>query len=199
MSWDGDEYLQSVLSEAERVSSNGGAHQERKAHHRERKAHGQHAQGDAADEPRPPLRSYFAEELEQHPVEAVDWVVEPLIPSGAVTGLFGDGGTGKDLLLFMLATAATCGQQWLGRDVKQGRVLYFPIEDDDKELRRRQAAIVASPTFQRGSRSCRSPAKIRCSQCSIQKAGLSSRHRCTPKSSAWLRNSSLRWSSSATE
>jgi RecA-family ATPase len=87
------------------------------------------------------LRSYFAEELEQQPVEPVDWVVEHFIPSRAVTGLFGDGGTGKDLLALMLSTAAICEQPWLGKQVKQGRAMYFPVEDDDKELRRRQAAI----------------------------------------------------------
>lgn len=38
------------------------------------------------------LRSYFAEELEQQPVEPVDWSVEDFIPSDAVTGFFGDGG-----------------------------------------------------------------------------------------------------------
>jgi hypothetical protein len=88
-----------------------------------------------------PLRSYFAEELERQPVEPVDWIVQNFIPSGAVTGLFGDGGTGKDLLLLMLSTAATCETNWLGKQVKHGRVMYFPVEDDDRELRRRQEAI----------------------------------------------------------
>ena len=60
---------------------------------------------------------------------------------GAVTGFFGDGGTGKDLLLFMLGAASICGAPWLGKEVKPCRVLYVPVEDDDKELRRRQAAI----------------------------------------------------------
>ena len=59
-------------------------------------------------------------------------------------GLFGDGGTGKDLILFQLAIAMTSGCEWLGQPVKQGRVLYFPVEDDLKELRRRSDAIVRS-------------------------------------------------------
>jgi RecA-family ATPase len=92
-------------------------------------------------EPHQPLRSYFAEELEQQPVEQVEWLVPNYIPCGAVTGFFGDGGTGKDLLLLMLATAMVCGASWLGQNVKQGRVMYFPTEDDDKELRRRMDAI----------------------------------------------------------
>jgi len=89
----------------------------------------------------PVLRSYFVEELERQPVEPVDWLVPDFIPHGAVTGLFGDGATGKDLLLFMLATAATCERYWLGKEVKQGPVIYINVEDDDKELNRRRAAI----------------------------------------------------------
>jgi len=89
----------------------------------------------------PALRSYYAEELERRLVEAVDWSVENYVPNEAVTGLFGDGGTGKDLLLFMLGACAISGSLWLGKPVKQGRVLYYPVEDNDKELRRRQAAI----------------------------------------------------------
>ncbi len=88
------------------------------------------------------LQSFFAEELEQEPLCPVDWIIEDFIPSGTVTGFFGDGGTGKDLLLFQLATCALCGALWLGKWVKTGRVLYFPVEDTRKELRRRQAAIV---------------------------------------------------------
>jgi RecA-family ATPase len=89
------------------------------------------------------LRSYFAEDLEREPVEPVDWVVQDFIPSRAVSGFFGDGGTGKDKILFQLATAMTCNEQWLGKDVKQGRVIYFPVEDDDKELNRRREAIAS--------------------------------------------------------
>ena len=94
-----------------------------------------------ADSEQPVLRSYFAEELEQQPVEEVDWIVPGFIPNEAVTGMFGDGGTGKDLLLFMLGTSAISGCLWLGKEVKECRVIYYPVEDNDKELRRRQAAI----------------------------------------------------------
>jgi len=89
----------------------------------------------------PVLQSYFIEELARQPVEPVDWLVEDFIPANAVTGFFGDGGTGKDRTLLLLAAAVACDQRWLGKDVKHGRVLYFNVEDDDKELNRRQAAI----------------------------------------------------------
>src|SRR5262245_20011203 len=89
----------------------------------------------------PVLQSYFIEELARQPVEPVDWLVEDFIPANAVTGFFGDGGTGKDRTLLLLAAAVACDQRWLGKDVKHGRALYFNVEDDDKELNRRRAAI----------------------------------------------------------
>jgi RecA-family ATPase len=94
--------------------------------------------------PEPPeLQSMFLEELQTQPVVPREWTVKDLIIAEAVNGLFGDGGTGKDLILFQLAIAKTCGAQWLGHDVEQGRVMYFTTEDSIKELRRREDAITA--------------------------------------------------------
>jgi len=84
----------------------------------------------------PVLRSYFIEELEKQPVEPVEWLVEDFIPANTLTGFFGDGGTGKDRTLLLLAAAVACDQYWLGKKVKHGRALYFNVEDDDKELNR---------------------------------------------------------------
>jgi len=89
----------------------------------------------------PVLRSYFIEELEKQPVEPVEWLVEDFIPANTLTGFFGDGGTGKDRTLLLLAAAVACDQYWLGKKVKHGRALYFNVEDDDKELNRRREAI----------------------------------------------------------
>lgn len=41
----------------------------------------------------------------------------------------------------MLGACAISGKPWLGKQVKPSRVLYYPVEDNDKELRRRLAAI----------------------------------------------------------
>jgi RecA-family ATPase len=90
----------------------------------------------------PVLPSYFIEELEKQPVEPVEWLVENFIPANTVTGFFGDGGTGKDRTLLLLAAAvASDDKRWLGKEVKHGRALYFNVEDDDKELNRRREAI----------------------------------------------------------
>jgi RecA-family ATPase len=40
-----------------------------------------------------------------------------------------------------LIIAMTCDGRWLGRKVKQGRVMYFPVEDNANEMRRREAKI----------------------------------------------------------
>src|SRR5262249_46899269 len=69
----------------------------------------------------PVLRSYFIEELEKEPVEPVEWLVEDFIPANTVTGFFGDGGTGKDRTLLLLAAAVACDKFWLGKKVKHGR------------------------------------------------------------------------------
>ena len=89
----------------------------------------------------PVLRSYFIEELARKPLKPVEWLVEDFIPANTLTGFFGDGGTGKDRTLLLLAAAVACDKFWLGKKVKHGRALYYNVEDDDDELNRRQAAI----------------------------------------------------------
>lgn len=70
-----------------------------------------------------------------------DWVVPGWIPSGHVTMLAGDGGTGKTLLAMQLMTAAATGVTWLGSAVKRCKTLGVFCEDDADELHRRQADI----------------------------------------------------------
>ncbi len=72
-----------------------------------------------------------------------DWLVEGLIPTGAVTFISGDGGLGKSLLGQQLVTAAALGVPWLGRKTAQvGSVSLF-CEDDAAEIHRRAVAIAA--------------------------------------------------------
>ena len=92
------------------------------------------------EEPNQP-KAYFLEELQQLPIEELQWIVDGFILARSLNGLFGDGGVGKDYLLLELAIAMACGAQWLGHDVKQGKVMYFPVEDDIAEIRRRESRI----------------------------------------------------------
>lgn len=49
-----------------------------------------------------------------------EWLVPDLIPSGTVTLLGGDGGTGKSLLALQLAVSVATDSAWLGLGVGSG-------------------------------------------------------------------------------
>ena len=67
--------------------------------------------------------------------------MDGLIPSGTVTLLGGDGGTGKSLVALQLAACTALSGVWLGQPVTPGRALYISAEDDRDELHRRMADI----------------------------------------------------------
>lgn len=79
--------------------------------------------------------------LQGRPVPTREWIWEGWIPVGAVTALYGDGGTGKSLLAQQLMTASATGGDFLGQDITPCRALGVFCEDDGDELHRRQAAI----------------------------------------------------------
>lgn len=74
------------------------------------------------------------------------WHVEGLVSIGAVTSLYGHGGSGKSMLALelMVETAAAShfpGRKWLGRDVAFGVTLGLFAEDDAEECVRRVKRI----------------------------------------------------------
>jgi hypothetical protein len=74
------------------------------------------------------------------------WICRDWVPYGAVTGVYGDGGTGKSLLMMQLQTAtALSGATWLGMPVEQ-EIISFGVycEDDLDELHRRQEFVNAA-------------------------------------------------------
>jgi len=95
------------------------------------------------EQPAPRRSSVFfvASELEGQPIPARQWLVEGLIPSGTVTLLGGDGGTGKSLVALQLAVSTALSGAWLGLPVTPGRALYISAEDDRDELHRRLSDI----------------------------------------------------------
>jgi len=94
--------------------------------------------------PKPKRTSQFfpASNLAGKPVPARKWMVDDLVPSGTVTLLGGDGGTGKSLLALQLAYAVALDTQWMGRDVAAGGAMFISAEDDEAELHRRLADLV---------------------------------------------------------
>ena len=87
---------------------------------------------------------FTAASLAGKPVPKRRWLVPNMIPSGAVTLLFGDGGAGKSTAALQLAVATWMNRLWLGREVEHGRALYLSAEDPEDELHRRVFAIAAA-------------------------------------------------------
>jgi RecA-family ATPase len=78
------------------------------------------------------------------PIPPRRWLLQDWIPLGAVTALYGDGGTGKSLLAQQLMTSCAASQPFLGHEVMRCKVLGVFCEDDRDELHRRQDAINAA-------------------------------------------------------
>jgi hypothetical protein len=64
-------------------------------------------------------------------------VVGPLIPQGATTILYGDGGQGKSYVALHLASCVVAGHACLGYSVERSPVLYVDAELDQEEFSRR--------------------------------------------------------------
>lgn len=88
------------------------------------------------------LYAEFAD-LADNPPPPRSWIVNNWLPLGTLVALFGAGGVGKSLLAQQLATCVANGVPVLGQRVQMGPVLGFMCEDDNDELRRRQASILS--------------------------------------------------------
>ncbi len=69
------------------------------------------------------------------------WLVKDWINIGSVTGLYGDGGIGKSLLLQQLQTSCAAALGWVGLYAQPCVSLGFYCEDVEDELHRRQEWI----------------------------------------------------------
>lgn len=98
------------------------------------------------DSERPPtaLKLLCAADSYNTSVPPRSYLIDQWLPSGATTGLFGDGGTGKSLVAMMMATAIAAGKDLWGNAVTQAPTLGIYCEDDANELTRRQQSINAS-------------------------------------------------------
>lgn len=69
------------------------------------------------------------------------WIVDQMLPVGAVTTLFGDGGVGKTLAAMQIGVAVERGVPVFGHATEQAPVLGFFCEDTGDELHRRFRSV----------------------------------------------------------
>lgn len=65
------------------------------------------------------------------------WLVDRLIPAETINMLVGNPGTGKSLLVIDLCCCIVTGTPFLGRDVRQGKVMYLAAEDGWRRVSKR--------------------------------------------------------------
>jgi len=98
----------------------------------------------------PPLRIVSPAGLVGFPPPR-EWIAEDWLPCGVVSGIYGNGGTGKSLIAQQLQTSMAVNKSWLGLDVMQAPSLGVYCEDDNDELWRRHDAICAAYEIDRGA------------------------------------------------
>src|SRR5688572_10978575 len=73
-----------------------------------------------------PFTLYTVSELIDLPTP--EWLVEGVIAVGALAGLYGPSGEGKSFLALDWALCVATGQNWQGRTVRRGPVVYVAAE-----------------------------------------------------------------------
>ncbi len=82
-------------------------------------------------------------DLLNEPEDAVQYVVSDLLPVGGLSLLAGKPKAGKSTLARCLALSVARGEAWLGRECRQGTVLYLGLEEKRSEVRRHFAGLGA--------------------------------------------------------
>ena len=83
---------------------------------------------------------------------AQEWTVGNLLPAGGLSLIAGKPGAGKSTLARDMALAVAQGKPWLGREVKQGPVLYLALEEHPRMIgthMRSMGASAADPLYVR--------------------------------------------------
>jgi len=87
----------------------------------------------------PPFEDY--DQAEADTIQIPEVVIQGLMHRGEKATIIGGSKSQKTFCLLQLAVAATCGQQWLGRDVTPGPVLFVNFELQRAFCLKRIAAI----------------------------------------------------------
>src|SRR5437868_424474 len=97
--------------------------------------------GRKAEWPQPiPLAEFLAQ-----PPRPVRWIADGLIPAGGIVMIYGKPKVGKSTLARDLAYCIATGVPFLGRSVKQGRVLYLALEEHADQFRELWRRMHVSP------------------------------------------------------
>lgn len=76
-----------------------------------------------------------------HPPQPPQFLIEQLLPSAVLTLLGAHGGAGKSMLALQAAVCLAIGRPFMGKTVKQSRVLFFSAEDSGITVQFRLARI----------------------------------------------------------
>jgi hypothetical protein len=87
---------------------------------------------------------YTAADIMQRPLPG--WLIEPILPEGALGMLFGPPGVGKTFLALGFAKAVAAGEDWLNHPVRPGTVLYVAAEGAGGLRKRLEALDVPKDT-----------------------------------------------------
>lgn len=87
-----------------------------------------------------PLRTLTLRDLDDLTLPDVEWVVDDLLPAGALALLLGRPKAGKSLLAIDLLVSVARGEPFLDRATLPGPALYVPAEDSPAVLRQRLRA-----------------------------------------------------------
>ena len=101
--------------------------------------------GPAGSGSAPSRRKYEAvpfDEVLQEPLDSGEALIKGLLDCGAMSVLYGDFGSGKTFFALALSYAIATGQPFVGRKVKQGRVIYISLEGR-RGMRKRLGALCA--------------------------------------------------------
>ena len=76
--------------------------------------------------------------------DALDWLVDRLLPAGGTSLLLGTPKSGKSTMARILAAKTAAGFQWYGRKVKAGPVLYVALDERRATVREHVRTLAAS-------------------------------------------------------
>lgn len=72
-----------------------------------------------------------------NPPRPPDFIIESILPRGVLTLCSGHGGSGKSFLALQAAVCIATGRPFMGKQVKQGRVVFYSAEDSSEIVKHR--------------------------------------------------------------